>query len=236
MPRKKCVITGATGGIGSAIASECVRQGMDVALIGRSKTKLNKMKDSLCLKLNNNQTVLTEMIESISEKEIKKCIQKVENRLKGIDVLINCIGCYKEKKLSNTTLEDWNELIESNVTSIFLFTKYALSALKKSKGIIINFSSIGGQKGLRNKAAYCASKFALSGFTKSIAKELKQDNIKVHSVFPYLVDTKNEVDWEKNPDEDVIVQTVDIAKNIIHLINLPSRVLIEEMHIKPFAY
>ncbi|HII93467.1 MAG TPA: SDR family oxidoreductase, partial [Methanosarcina sp.] len=105
------------------------------------------------------------------------------------DILINNAGVAYKRRLEETTLEEYEKIIDTNLKGVFLCTKYAIPYIKESKnGKIINISSVGGLHGLPEFSVYCASKFGVNGITESIASELEGE-IKVYAVCPGAVDT-----------------------------------------------
>jgi NADP-dependent 3-hydroxy acid dehydrogenase YdfG len=228
------VITGANGGIAQSIAVMLAKHSVHVALLSRDSGVLKRTVRNV---ERNGSKALPLVLDVSNEKMVNAGIQKVFNIFKRVDFLINCSGVYLEKATLNTSLREWADVISTNLTGTFLCCKAVLPfMIKQKKGIIINFSSFGGKVGLKKKAAYCASKFGVVGFSKALAKELKPYGIKVHIVYPYLVDSKYEIDWLKASDECSIVSADDVAMLITSLLSLPKRVLIEDLEITPYLH
>ena len=168
------------------------------------------------------------------EKQVNNMVEKALNKFKKIDILINNAGQFLEKPVLDTTVEDWEKIMGANLKGMFLCTKAVLKGMMERKGgTIINFSSVGGRIGLRGKAVYSASKFGVVGFSKALSKELKPYNIKVHIIYPYMVDSNNSIDWSK--ENPLNINSIDdIADLVVYLASLPLRVDIEDIAVEPF--
>src|SRR3972149_2574824 len=151
---------------------------------------------------------------------------------KGIAIAIAMAG--SSVVLGSKNQSDWEKIMGANLKGMFLCTKSVLKGMMERKnGTIINFSSVGGRIGLRGKAVYSASKFGVVGFSKALSKELKPYNIKVHIIYPYMVDSNNTIDWSK--ENPLNINSVDdIADLVVYLASLPLRVDIEDIVIDPY--
>ena len=123
--------------------------------------------------------------------DVKSLVDISVKRFGRIDVLVNNAGIVYFKSIMDTTEEEWNNTIDTNLKGVFLFTKEVLPYMIENKsGVIVNVSSGAGKSGFPNLSAYCASKFGVIGFTESIAKEVANNNVKVMTICPGGVDTK----------------------------------------------
>ncbi|OGW05092.1 MAG: hypothetical protein A3I04_01155, partial [Nitrospinae bacterium RIFCSPLOWO2_02_FULL_39_110] len=192
---KVSLITGAGRGIGRGIAVAMAKAGSSVVLVSRSQSELK----GTAKIINESGGVALPIKTDISdEKEVNNMVEKALNKFGKTDILINNAGQFLEKPILDTTVEDWEKIIGANLKGMFLCTKAVLKGMmERRSGTIINFSSVGGRIGLRGKAVYSASKFGVVGFSKALSKELKPYNIKVHIIYPYMVDSNNSIDWSK---------------------------------------
>ena len=234
LKNKVVFINGASGGIGEAISYEFARMGSIIVLIGRNKNKLLKINKTIS-KIGAKSEVACGYF---TEHAIHRIVKKINKHYNSVDYLINCAGTYLDKSIASTTLHDWNNVLHANLTNTFMWCRGVIPFMKKQKnGSIVNFSSVGGKIGLKNKSAYCASKFGVVGLSKSLSKELKTYGIKVHIVYPYLVDSHHEIRWQSVSDDELsIIKVEDIAELIIKLVSLPKRVSIEDIEIKPYLF
>jgi len=231
LKNKVSLITGAGRGIGRGIAVAMAKAGSFVVLVSRNQSEL----ENTAKIINESGGVALPIKTDISdEKEVNNMVEKALNKFGKTDILINNAGQFLEKPILDTTVEDWEKIIGANLKGMFLCTKAVLKGMmERRSGTIINFSSVGGRIGLRGKAVYSASKFGVVGFSKALSKELKPYNIKVHIIYPYMVDSNNSIDWSK--ENPLNINSVDdIADLVVYLASLPLRVDIEDIAVKPF--
>jgi len=180
---KVILITGATGGIGERIVLEFSRKNNTVIIIYKNNYK--KAEELLKRVLSNGTNCEIKRVDVKNEKEIKDLMAEVRNKLGRVDVLINNAGIIKDSIITNMKEEDWDEVINVNLKGVFLFSREVCKIMIRQKeGCIINIGSIVGLKGNFGQSNYSASKAALIGFTKSLAKEVGRFNIRVNLVFP----------------------------------------------------
>ncbi len=228
---KVSLITGAGRGIGRGIAIAMAKAGSSVILVSRNQSEL----ENIAKIINESGGVALPVKTDIAdERQVNNMVEKALDKFKKIDILINNAGQFLEKPVLDTTVEDWEKIMGANLKGMFLCTKAVLKGMMERKsGTIINFSSVGGRIGLRGKAVYSASKFGVVGFSKALSKELKPYNIKVHIIYPYMVDSNNTIDWSKG-DPLNINSVDDIADLVVYLASLPLRVDIEDIVIDPY--
>ena len=172
---KTVVITGASQGIGSAIAQEFASSNASLILLSRNETKLSELSKQLSAKYY--------ILDISNESEVKKVFNKIEK----IDILINNAGIYFTSPVADIDTNDWKKLLDTNLNGVMYCTRSVLpTMIKNSFGRIINISSISGKHG----DAYCASKFALIGFTQSLSQETARNNITANCICPGWVETK----------------------------------------------
>tara|TARA_B100000579_G_C22848584_1_gene865936 strand:+ start:6604 stop:7308 length:705 start_codon:yes stop_codon:yes gene_type:complete len=228
MNKPAAIITGASTGIGKVLAIE-LSDNYKVYLISRDKKKLNNTKK--IIEKNNNQCeiIAVDLTKDTSYQEISRKISDKNN----IELLVNNAGIAIFNDISNTSLEDWDITMNTNLRSSFLMTKLIIDNFKiKKNGKIVFINSGAGMKPFKNSTAYVASKYALRGFASSLREELREDNIKVISIFPGSVDTPL---WDnKNMDymRKDMMNVNDLCKTIIHSINAPNNCVVEELLIK----
>ncbi|HSL12618.1 MAG TPA: SDR family oxidoreductase [Nitrososphaeraceae archaeon] len=139
-----------------------------------------------------------------------------------VDILVNNAGIVYFKSIMDTTVEEWNKTIDTNLKGVFLFTREVLPDMIENKsGVIVNVSSGAGKSGFPNLSAYCASKFGIIGLTESIAKEVADNNVKVMAICPGGVDTKmiyDIVDNGYNLSNRNLMKPEQVAKKIYDMI------------------
>ncbi len=179
---KVAVITGSSRGIGKATALALANEGCKIAICGKNKSNLTKAERELRAK---GADILALVCDVSKPADIRKFASAVVKRFDHIDILVNNAGVAYYKLLKENNEDEINETIDVNIRGLVITTKYLLPSMSDS-GIIVNISSGAGKIGMPGLAVYCASKFAVIGFTESLAHELKQ---KVIAVCPGGVDT-----------------------------------------------
>ena len=181
---KKILITGATGGIGNYLIKKFHDLGGNIVASGTNEKKLNELK-------SNYPNILIEKFKLDEHKNIEKFIDKVNNELNGLDILINNAGITLDNLSIRLTEESWKKVIDINLTSTFLMCKFAIKKMLKQKyGKIINITSIVGHTGNLGQSNYAASKAGIIGFSKSLAIEYAKKNINVNCVSPGFIKTE----------------------------------------------
>ena len=228
MNKPIAIITGASTGIGRSLAIK-LSDNYLVYLISRNKNNLNKTKELINLKNNDCKIIVCDISEIESTDEI---YSQIENKEK-IELLINNAGIGVFKNITDTSIEDWNDTLNTNLRGSFLMTKMIADNLKaKKSGKIVFISSVAGLQPYKNSTAYVASKYGLRGFSSALREELREFNIKVITVFPGAVNTPI---WDgKNMEElrNSMIKSDDLTETIIHAINAPNNCVTEEITIR----
>ena len=188
MSNKIILVTGASRGIGREIAYTLAKEGNTViANYNKSKDMAESLKE---ISKNENLNIDIYKADVSNREEVKEMINYILNKYKRIDVLVNNAGIDQEKMFQDITDNDWNEVIKTNLYSVFCVTQEIIPNMVSNKsGCIINISSIYGIKGGSCAALYSASKAGIDGITKSLAKELGPSKIRVNSIAPGYIDT-----------------------------------------------
>lgn len=207
---KTVLITGASRGIGRAIALSFAKKGYNIGInYNSSKDKALTLKDEL-LALNIDAEIFNADVSNKNEcEELAKSFIK---RFGRIDVLVNNAGVSIVKPLSDVSLDEWDNVIATNLSSAFYVTKPLLPCFINNKGgCIINISSVWGESGASCEVAYSASKAGLIGFTKALAKELGPSGIRVNAVSPGFIETDMNNCFSKE-DKDNFKENVSLLR------------------------
>lgn len=184
---KLILLTGASGGIGQAIAQRLAAQGARLILVGRSTQQLNALARGLNVFANAGFVLQADLTSHSGRETIRTALLALQEPL---DALINCAGVNLFGLLEDNDPEAIEQLIATNVTAPILLTRLALPFLNKNSGRIINIGSSFGGLGYPGFSAYCASKFALRGFSEALRRELSDGNIQVAHLAPRATNTK----------------------------------------------
>ncbi|XP_065095420.1 3-oxoacyl-[acyl-carrier-protein] reductase FabG-like [Ochlerotatus camptorhynchus] len=184
---KVVLITGASSGIGAATAKYLTELGGSVVLIGRNAENLNKV-GAECQALGKQKPFL--LVADVTKTEDNsRVIEETIKKFGKLDVLVNNAGIGKYAGIETTSLEQYDEIMQTNVRAVYHLTMLAVPHLIKSKGNIVNVSSIAGTRAFANVLAYCVSKAALDQFTRCVALDLAPKQVRVNSVNPAVIVT-----------------------------------------------
>ncbi len=184
---KKALVTGSTRGIGKAIVHKLAKAGADVVVTGTTEEKAKEVAESL---KSYGVNAIGVKMDIRDDKSIEDAFERINKEFGDIDILVNNAGITRDTLFIRMSDKDWEDVINVNLNGTFRVTKRVVrSMIKKRWGRIINMSSVIGFAGNQGQTNYSASKSALLGFTKSLAKELGPRNITVNAVAPGFIET-----------------------------------------------
>ena len=219
---KIVLITGASSGIGRAASVLFAKEGANIILVARSKEKLEEVTEEL--KKFNVSSLVCEC--DVSDKsQVKKMCEIVLEKYKSIDILVNNAGFAIYGSVSNLTIEEIESQMETNYFGmIYCIKNFLPSMIKKKSGHIVNVASVAGSFGLPGIASYCASKFAMLGFSEGLKHELKETGIGVTVVSPIMVRTNffDHKSFDKMPKySPTSLSAETVAKAVLRAANSP---------------
>ena len=186
---KVALITGASRGIGQAMAVEFAKRGAKLALSASSIDNLKETEQAI-LAAKKDSPLLTQANVSIGD-EVNEVVKKALDTYGKVDILVNNAGTTRDNLLAMMPEKDWDDVLSTNLKSIFLYTKAcARPMVRQRSGSIINVASVVGITGNAGQANYAASKAGIIGFTKSTAKELAKRNIRANVIAPGFIKTR----------------------------------------------
>ncbi|MEM7369608.1 MAG: SDR family oxidoreductase [Bacteroidota bacterium] len=227
---KIAYITGGSKGIGLGIAEAMMAQDMKVAITGRTQTSLDEAVQHLKALGKGEVLAIQSDVRNLADEE--RAIQQVLDKWGRLDVCIANAGVGRFASIEDLSAEDWNSVIDINLTGVFHTVKASIPALKESKGYIITIASLAGTNFFKFGAAYNASKFGLVGFTQAIMLDLRQFGVKVTTIMPGSVATyfNNRVPTEADAWK---IQPEDIGQMVIDLLNMHPRTLPSKVEVRP---
>ncbi|MBQ3100494.1 MAG: SDR family oxidoreductase [Clostridia bacterium] len=203
------IITGASTGIGYAIAERFASLGINVAVCARNAEKLSELKDNLS---HYGIKIYTESGDLSDVSFAESFVLNAEKALGGIDIVVNNAGIALSRSFEESTVEDYEKIMSLNVRAPFIVCKAALPFLRRSNNAtIINIASVTAHKGYPLQSLYSASKHALAGMTKSLANELYSEDIRVHLISPGGVYTEMVKISRPDLSSDGLILPEDIA-------------------------
>ena len=203
---KNIIVTGATGGIGSSIIEKLYETGANILATGTKVEKLNELK-------SNFQNLRTLKFDISQTEKVEEFIENATNDLGGsLDCLINNAGITQDNLAIRMNLEEWQNVIDINLTSTFLTTKFAIKKMLKNKsGKIVNITSVVGHTGNVGQANYTASKAGIIAMSKSLAIEYAKKSININCISPGFIKT----DMTEKLDQkykDIIISKIPSAR------------------------
>ena len=186
--KKTIIVTGASRGIGAAIVKMLAKEDYNIVINYNKSEEIAKKMQEEFTKQGKNVEIFKADVSK--REEVKKLIEFTINKFKKIDVLINNAGISQTRLFTDITDEDWNNMLNVNLNSVFYMTQEVLPyMIHEKEGCIINISSIWGITGAACETHYSVAKAGVDAMTKSLAKELGPSNIRVNSIAPGIIDT-----------------------------------------------
>jgi 3-oxoacyl-[acyl-carrier protein] reductase len=233
LQNKTIIITGGSKGIGRVLALRVAKEGANVVITGRNKADV----EGTCRELEKMSGKVLAIPSDVSTyDDVKKIVKDTVNEFGDIHILVNNAGIMTHKYLKDFDIEDWKKVIEVNLFGTMMMCKEVLPHMEKlsstTGGTIINVCSTSGKRGYERGTAYTASKFALTGFSESLFKEVREHNIRVVAIYPSYVDTSvKEESSLKQIGKGILMRAEDVADSIILAMKLPQRALLKEIEI-----
>jgi len=205
LKNKKVLITGGTAGIGLSILESFYKLEADIFTIGTNVENLKNIQSSF-------PKIKTSNFNLENHQKIEELVKEVKEKLGGLDIVINNAGITKDNLAIRMSHEEWNKVININLTAVFLICKYSIKAMmKQDAGSIINISSIVGHTGNFGQANYSSAKAGIVAMSKSLAKEYAKKNIRINCISPGFIDTK----MTKNINEEFkkkLIENIPMGK------------------------
>jgi NADP-dependent 3-hydroxy acid dehydrogenase YdfG len=231
--RSRAIITGASSGIGKATALAFAESGIDVALVSRSYDKLEAVA-STCQALGVEAKAYS--LDLMLVEKVAGEIAHIAGDFGNIDILVNNAGMAYTNSLGETSLADWQQVIDLNLTSVFQCIQGILPQMRPlGNGTIVNVASIAARMAFPNWGAYSVSKAALVALSRSLAIEERSNGIRVATISPGAVNTPI---WDTNTvkadfNREAMLTPEIVARSILHIVSLPPQAVVEETIVMP---
>ena len=227
---KTALITGGSKGIGLGVAEAMLDEGMSVVLTGRSEQTLSEVLQKLETKYPGRIAIATGDVRNRADME--QAVNIAKEKWGRLDAVIANAGIGHFAPIQEMTEQQWNDVIDINLTGVFNTIKASVDELINSKGYFISIASLAGTNFFAGGAAYNASKFGLVGFTQAIMLDLRQQGVKCSTIMPGSVatyfnnHTPSEADaWKIQPE--------DIGQIVVDLLKIPARTLPSKVEVRP---
>jgi len=229
---KTAVITGASRGIGLAIAQALAAEGCNVVLSARNATALEKAASAFSA---GSARVLAEACDVRDPGSVERLFKAVKREFKTVDILINNAGiAHPLLNVDELSVEQWNDVIATNLTGLFLCTRAALP-LMPAGGAIVNNLSIAARTTFPKFSAYDASKQGALGFTNTLREELRERRIRVIALLPGATDTEIWEQFMPEAERSSMMSAASVASLVVHALTTPESLAVEEIRMMPIV-
>jgi len=184
--KKVALVTGSSSGIGKATATRLAKEGIRVGMVSRDKNALMATANQI---EKAGSDVLVLPADVTRETEAHRCIENTVTHFGRLDILVNAAGIIGSGNIENTSLKDWDDMLNINLRSVFYLMQISVPHLERTKGAIVNVSSVTGLRAFPGVLAYCVSKAGVDQLTRCAALELATKGIRVNAVNPGVVRT-----------------------------------------------
>ncbi|MEY8847429.1 SDR family oxidoreductase [Psychroserpens sp. XS_ASV72] len=232
LKNKVALITGGTKGIGYGIAEALLKQGAKVVITSRHEDAANEVAKDLGVKTNAEAHVIGVEADVRLLESQKVAVKQAIDTFGQLDIVIANAGLGHFGSIEDLTSEQWNQVIDTNLTGVFNSIKASVEELKKTKGYYITISSLAGTNFFAGGSAYNASKFGVTGFTQAVMLDLRQYGIKVTTIMPGSVSTH----FNGNEPSDKgawKIQIEDLGQIVIDLLKMNPRTLPSKIEVRP---
>ncbi|MBA4495641.1 SDR family oxidoreductase [Paenactinomyces guangxiensis] len=220
---KTAIVTGASKGLGQAIARRLAAGGARVVAGARSTDKL----EALAQEAPNQIIPFT--CDVTKSAQVKAMIEFTVEQCGRLDLLINNAGLAHFAQVQDLTEEEWDEMMDVNLKGAFLTCKYAIPYLKQTEGHIVNISSVAGTEAFANGSGYCASKFGLMALSDALTLELKPHHVKVTTLCPGSIKT------EFHNPKDYAMEAEQVAETVWTCVSAPKGVIYNQIIMRPLV-
>lgn len=226
--QKVVYITGGTKGIGKGIAQALLEQGYKVAISGRNIDTVNEA----IAELGHTDNVLAIQSDVRKYEDEEKAVELIVEKFGKLDIVIANAGVGIFSSIEDMSLEDWNTMIDTNLTGVFHTLKASVKQLKQHKGYYISIASLAGINFFANGSGYNASKFGVVGFTQAAMLDLRNADVKVTTILPGSV-TSNFNNHQPSDADHWKIQPEDMGQLVVDILAMNPRVLPSKIEIRP---
>lgn len=225
---RAAVVTGGTRGLGRAIAARLAREGVSVAICGRSPDAVKSAVKGIAA---SGGKIFGTAADISALAGVQQLFAFVDRELGGLDILINNAGIAALRRTDELSSEQWQQTVATNLSGVFYCSREAIARFRqRGGGFIVNIGSLLGKTAVAGGAAYCASKFGLNGLSDAMLLDCRRENIGVCTVLPGSIDTeffgvRAGSEWKIHPE--------DVAQMVMAILEMPPRTLVSRVEMRP---
>ena len=228
---KVAIVTGASRGIGQAIATELAKEGARLSLVSRSGQALRASAKEV---KRLGAECLVSPADVAHEDQVTKIVTATAERFGQIDILVNGAGFAAFKPLEETSEAEWDAMLDANLKGAFLCMKQTIPyLLRQGRGDIVNIASVAGLQPFLNSSAYCASKFGIIGLSKAVSLEFRARGIRVITICPGAVNTSLWDTVSQPPERSRMLKPEEVARAVVAAITLSGRSVVDMLTLTP---
>jgi NAD(P)-dependent dehydrogenase (short-subunit alcohol dehydrogenase family) len=228
---KTALVTGASRGIGRAVALALAGAGARVAVAARSRSGLEETADAIS---RQGGTAMPFVGDMASEMDIRACVAETVGRFGRLDVLVNNAGIGRFTPVAEMTTADWDDMFRLNVRGLFLMTRECLPHLRRAgESVLVNVASLAAKNAFPNGGGYAATKHAVLGFSRCLMLEERVHGVRVLAICPGSVDTTFSTSSRTEEQKARLPKAEHVAESILFMIRLPQAVTVSEIDLRP---
>ena len=235
LEKKNAVITGATGSIGRAIATELLGKGVNVCMLSRNDVDVQGYYEA---DYSGTACVWIYKGDLACEADLIGFCEYIREQVSTVDILVHSAGAFAAGSVLEARVEELDRLYRVNLRAPYFLTQLLLPMLKQSKGQIVFMNSSAGVKSVDNLSQYSSSKFALHALADCLRQEVNSDGIRVLSIFPGRTASKMQEEYHLTERRayvpESLIQAKDIAEITVKSLELPATAEVTDIHIRPF--
>lgn len=225
---KTAIVTGASGGIGAAIAKELAKEGANVVLAARREEQLKAV--AIEINSTNQGQALAVPTDIANESEVKELAKRANEAFGSIDIYVNNAGQMLSATVRDREVEQWERMIDVNIKGVLYGIDSVLPGMvERSSGHIINIASVSGFEATKKSTVYSATKFAVRAISIGLEKELARTGVRVTNISPGMVDTR----LSSSMTDRKKLEAEDIAKAVVYAVKQPEYVNVNEITVRP---
>jgi NAD(P)-dependent dehydrogenase (short-subunit alcohol dehydrogenase family) len=227
---RAAIVTGGTRGIGRAIAERLLREGVSVAICGRSEGSTSKAVEEM----KGLGKVVGCAADVTDPRQVQTLFEAADRAFGRLDILVNNAGQGVFRKVGEMTDEDWHRNIDLNLNGPFYCSREALRRFGDRGGFIVNISSLAGKNAFSGGAGYNASKAGLNLFTEAMMLDHRYDRVRVSSIMPGSVDTEfSGHPGKRDGDTSWMIAPEDVAEAVVLVLKMPERTTVSRLEVRP---